>query len=242
MRHFGLIGESLEHSFSKKYFSQKFKDSHIDAEYLNFELDSLSGIKSIMSSHKVEGFNVTIPYKEEILHYVDEVSQDVKAIGAANCIKISDSKWWAFNTDHFGFKVGLGDFVPQKAAILGSGGASRAVVYALQSLNSESIVVSRKPSGNQIGYDELNSGSYTFDLIVNCSPVGTYPDVSNSLAIEDELLKNASLVYDLVYNPPLSLFLNRAKTLGTKTVNGQAMLQAQAEKSWDIWNSELADL
>ena len=240
---YGLIGKSLKHSFSQKYFKEKFDIQKIDdAEYRNFEFENAGEIKEALAAIKnLKGVNVTIPYKSTILPYLDSIDEAAEKIGAVNTIKIEkDGNWKGYNTDAYGFATSLKPFLTnqhQKALILGTGGASKAIVYALKQLNVSVVLVSRKKGKADLTYDDLNE--YVFKackLIVNTTPVGMWPSVKELPAIPVDLLTPEHLVYDLIYNPKKTLFLKRAESAGATIMNGLNMLKLQAEKSWKIWN------
>ena len=237
--HFGLVGKSLGHSFSKAYFQEKFKQLRLPYDYSNCELASIEAFPKLLAEKEWAGFNVTIPYKEDILSFVDEVSPDVLNIGAANVIKVHNQKLWAYNTDHLGFRLDLQDFLahekPQKALVLGSGGASKAVVYALGQMGIETQLVGRNALSDKWDYQKASSHLKDFPLIINCSPLGTFPDINKKppLLLPDTM--KGHFVYDLIYNPAETLFLKDAREKGAQTRNGRQMLVYQAEASWDIW-------
>jgi len=245
---FGLIGYPLDHSFSKNYFTEKFKKAELtDHQYLNFPIDSIDKIETLLKKHpNLNGLNVTIPYKEKVIPYLDEISQEAKAIGAVNTIKIlRDSnkiRLKGFNTDAAGFKKSLKPFLTfkhERALILGTGGASKAVAHVLKNMGIEYLFVSRTPKNDQtIGYDQVNQYVIKFHLlIINTSPVGTFPNVNDSPDIPYEFISNEHFLYDLIYNPERSLFLQKGKEKGAKILNGYDMLINQAEEAWKIWNS-----
>jgi len=237
--HFGLIGKSLSHSFSKVYFTKKFREANLSHDYVNCELESIAELPSLLAQKDWRGFNVTIPYKEQILNYVDVLSPAVQSIGAANVILIHQQKRHAYNTDYLGFRQDLQDFLsaarPQKALILGSGGASKAVVYALQQMGIETQLVGRNANANKWDYHQASEQLAHFPLVINCSPLGTSPNVTEMPALK--LLGDLSghFFYDLIYNPSETRLLKEASLAGAKTRNGQQMLILQAEASWKIW-------
>jgi shikimate dehydrogenase len=248
-RTFGLIGYPLGHSLSVKYFSEKFEREGIrDAEYLNFPISSIDLFPDIFQ--KVDnlcGLNVTIPYKQSVITYLDRLSSEATAIGAVNTIKVirdNNSLYLiGFNTDEYGFRLSLSQYLKshhQFALILGSGGASKAVEYVLRKLNIKYKIVSRNPSNSsQISYQELNKeimGKCT--IIINTTPVGMYPKIDECPAIPYEYITPSHLLYDLTYNPEKTKFLQLGEQQGATIVNGSKMFQLQAEKSWEIWNEE----
>ena len=243
MKQYGLIGKTLSHSFSKKYFEEKFKRENINAVYENFELNDISQVEGLFSIHSnLCGLNVTIPYKEQIIPYLDEVDEQARKIGAVNTIYIDKEtgKMKGYNTDVYGFKQSLKPFLEnqhQRALILGTGGASKAVAYVLNELGITTAFVSRTPTAdNQLSYDELNENILaSFLLIVNTTPLGTFPNVDEKPTINYDAITPNHLLYDLVYNPAETAFLKEGKKRGALTINGEQMLQLQAEKAWEIW-------
>ena len=251
MNKYGLIGFPLTHSFSRGFFTEKFRIEQIDAEYLNFEIEDVSDIREIVRENPaLKGLNVTIPHKESVLSFLDEISAAAEKIGAVNTIKInrsSDEKpvLKGCNTDYVGFKNSISLLlrpdIHKRALILGTGGASKAVAQALSDLDIEWKYVSRTKNENQLIYNELTScilSKYT--IIINASPLGTYPKVDECPPIPYEQLTANHLLYDLVYNPAETLFLKKGKEQGAIIKNGKEMLELQALAAWEIWNSELA--
>lgn len=234
---YGLIGRNINYSFSKKYFTQKFKNDKIDnCEYLNFDIDKISDFKKINLSN-INGFNVTIPYKEKIIGYLDEIEESAKNIGAVNTIKILKNKLIGYNTDYLGFINSFNKKLDYKnVLILGSGGASKAIQYAIKTKKINFDVASRKSDVNHIAYTQIESLE-KYDLIVNCTPLGTYPNVNDKPDLNYDQLNDKHLCYDLIYNPSETLFLNESKKRGARILNGLQMLKLQAEESWKIWNS-----
>lgn len=244
MRKFGLIGYPLGHSFSKKYFTEKFANECInDTVYENFELPKMELLKTIVAENPdLRGLNVTIPYKESVLRYLDELSDDAQEIGAVNTIKISSGKLKGCNTDYIGFMRALIPLLKPthtKALILGTGGSSLAVKYALEKLGIEYLLVSRNPfEENEIGYDAVSEKLlHEHTLIINTTPVGMFPDVLKSPEIPYQFLSGKHLLFDLVYNPEETLFLQKGKEQGATIKNGYEMLVLQANEAWKIWNS-----
>ncbi len=245
MKQYGLIGKMLSHSFSKKYFEEKFKRENISAVYENFEIGDISQVEEIFSAQpNLFGLNVTIPYKEQIIPYLDEVDEQAQKIGAVNTIYIDKAtgKKKGYNTDYYGFKQSLKPFLEnqhQRALILGTGGASKAVAYVLNELGIITAFVSRNPTAdNQLSYDDLNENlMQSFLLIVNTTPLGTFPNIDEKPAINYDAITPNHLLYDLVYNPAETAFLKEGKERGALTINGEQMLQLQAEKAWEIWGS-----
>ena len=240
-RKFGLIGKNIDYSFSKKYFSEKFKKENLDCTYSNFDIENISQIESILQKNGISGYNVTIPYKQEIIKFLDEIDEVAKAIGAVNTIKKIDNKNIGFNTDSIGFEKSLIPLIKNKkpdcALILGTGGASKAVKYVLKKLKINYSTVSRKAGKSEFIYENLNDVIINrFKMIINCSPVGTFPNINKCPNIPYKNLTKEHILYDLVYNPIESLFLRRGKELGCKTKNGLEMLEIQANESWRVWN------
>tara|TARA_B100000941_G_scaffold32770_1_gene19539 strand:- start:913 stop:1635 length:723 start_codon:yes stop_codon:yes gene_type:complete len=234
---YGLIGRNINYSFSKKYFTQKFKNDKIyNCEYLNFDIGQISDFKKIKLSN-INGFNVTIPYKERIIIYLDEVDESARTIGAVNTIKILNNKLIGYNTDYLGFINSFNEKLDYKnALILGSGGASKAIQYAIKNKKINFDVASRKSDINYIDYTEIENLE-KYDLIVNCTPLGTHPNINDKPDLNYDQLNDRHLCYDLIYNPSETLFLNESKKRGAKIMNGLQMLKLQAEESWRIWNS-----
>ena len=234
---YGLIGKNIDYSFSKKYFTQKFKNDKIDdCEYLNFDIDKINDFKKINLSN-INGFNVTIPYKEKIIAYLDQIDESARNIGAVNTIKILKNKLIGYNTDYLGFINSFKEKLDYKyALILGSGGASKAIQYAIKIKKINFDVVSRKRNINHIDYSQIESLE-KYDLIVNCTPLGTYPNIGDKPDLNYGQLNDKHVCYDLIYNPSETLFLNESKKRGARILNGLQMLKLQAEESWKIWNS-----
>lgn len=243
MSRFGLIGKNIDYSFSKKYFSQKFERENLPHSYENFDIQSIAYFQNIISeTPNLKGLNVTIPYKEEIIPLLDNLDEDAKEIGAVNTIKISDDKkLTGYNTDHFGFRKSLESFLPlqQKTAlILGTGGASKAVAYALEKLGFQFQFVSRNESLNMLQYSSLNQTIIESHLLlINCTPVGTFPNIADCPPIPYHFLTENHVLFDLIYNPAETEFLKQGKANSAKITNGLKMLEMQADKAWEIWNS-----
>jgi shikimate dehydrogenase len=243
MKWYGLLGKTLKHSFSKAYFTDKFNALGItDCKYENFELASIDELPELLRDNpSIKGLNVTIPYKEEVLPFLDEKNDIVKEVNACNCIKISDGKLSGYNTDVTGFQQSLEQVLePQHthALILGTGGSSKAVRYALKVLGIRYQNVSRTKSTTSITYDELNEEILnSHQLIINTSPIGMFPNVEETPSIPFELITPKHLLFDLIYNPAKTLFLKKGEERGAKISNGAEMLILQAEESWKIWNS-----
>lgn len=243
MSKFGLIGKNIDYSFSKKYFSEKFERENLPHSYENFDIPSIADFQNIISeTPNLKGLNVTIPYKEEVIPLLHDLDEDARKIGAVNTIKISeDKKLTGYNTDHFGFQKSLESFLPLKhktALILGTGGASKAVAYALEKLGFQFQFVGRKESLNTLQYSSLNQTIIeSHFLLINCTPVGTFPNIADCPPILYQFLTENHLLFDLIYNPSETEFLKRGKIKGAKTTNGLKMLELQADKAWEVWNS-----
>jgi shikimate dehydrogenase len=230
MRRFGLVGKTLSHSFSKNY-------------YENFEISSIEEIKRLLSDESLSGLNVTIPYKEAVIPFLDVLDPIAKEIGSVNTIAFRDGQKVGYNTDITGFENSLKPFLEHgmdRALILGTGGASKAVAYVLRKIGLDILFVSRNPSSeNQISYEDCNANAVKWHrLIVNTTPVGTSPNITESPAIAYEGITEKHLMYDLIYNPAKTQFLTEGKERGASIQNGLSMLKIQAEKSWEIWNLE----
>lgn len=244
MKLFGLIGHPLTHSFSKKYFTEKFvKENITDCEFLLFDIPNIKEFRNVLEQNpNLKGLSVTIPYKEVVMEYLDEIDETAKKIGAVNTIKIENNNLIGYNTDYFGFKQSLKPFLEisqERALILGTGGASKAVFYALNSLNIKCLFVSRNPKNdNEISYEDVNEYIIrNHQIIVNTTPIGTFPNINEKPTINYNELTSKHLLYDLVYNPSETQFLKEGKQRRAMVLNGLQMLQLQAEKAWEIWNS-----
>ncbi len=244
MKTFGILGNPLAHTYSPTYYNERFKQFSIDAEYLKFEMADLSQLPALFLQHPdLCGFNVTIPHKQNILPYLDEISEEAQAIGAVNCVCVEHRgnklHLTGYNTDMDGFRNALQTFIPSSishALILGNGGAAKAIRYALHTLNIKSLTVSRTPEGHeQIGYPEVANHLSTYRLIVNTTPLGTYPDTQSYPPIPYYLLTSEHYLFDLVYNPPHTAFMQRGEAAGAHTCCGHTMLIRQAERNWEIW-------
>ena len=247
MKQFGLIGFPLSHSFSKKYYLDKFEREGIaDAGYDLYPIERIEELPALLEAHpQLAGINVTIPHKISVMAYIDHLADEARAIQAVNCITIDrragDKPVLAgYNTDVYGFEQSLKPLLQphqQQALVLGNGGAAKAVFYALGRLDITYKTVSRNPAPGQLGYDELTDGvmaSHT--LIINTTPLGTYPNVAGCPDIPYAALTDRHLLYDLVYNPEVTEFLRRGQAQGAAIKNGMEMLVLQAERNWEIWN------
>jgi shikimate dehydrogenase len=244
MKTYGLIGEYLDHSFSKDFFTHKFTAEDIDARYENFALAHISEVESLLKWDELDGLNVTVPYKVAILTYLDELSEEARKIGAVNTVQFLDGKKIGHNTDAFGFAQSIKPFLTfqhERAIVLGTGGASKAISYVLDNLGIYVIKISRIPKGEkQFGYDEVNDNMLrACKLVVNATPVGTFPEIDKCPQFPFEFLTEEHLVIDLIYNPNKTKFLRHAEENGAVILNGRPMLEHQALKAWEIWNTGL---
>ncbi len=245
---YGLIGYPLTHSFSKRYFTEKFEVENIDSTYENFEIDSISWFPEIIRNNPdLAGINVTIPYKEQVIPYLDQLNESAKEIGAVNTIKVIRSKTGVylkgFNTDTFGFETSLKTMLKEhhkKALILGTGGASKALKYVLTKLGIEYLSASiEELKENEIRYSDIDENMISERLlIINATPLGTYPKVDTFPPIPYEFITKHHLLFDLVYNPEVTVFLQRGLEKGAAIKNGYEMLLLQAIKSYEIWNEK----
>ncbi|MDX2046796.1 MAG: shikimate dehydrogenase [Chitinophagaceae bacterium] len=242
MKRYGLIGYPLSHSFSKKFFTDKFeKEGLKDCVYENFPLEKIEQLGVLIKSDpSLLGFNVTIPYKEQVLHFLAGANQLVKSSGACNCIKIADGKLYGFNTDIIAFEQSLQHKLKphhSNALILGTGGAAKAVQFVLQKLGIRYQYVSRKKSMGNLSYDELTDKVIASHLlIVNTTPLGMFPQVVEAPPIPYKAIGPQHFLFDLIYNPEKTLFLQKGEERGAAIQNGYEMLVLQAEESWRIWN------
>ena len=245
MKKYGLLGYPLGHSFSRNYFNQKFEAERIDAEYLNFEIPEIKEIKNVIKENpELNGLNVTIPYKEQVIPYLDDLDEDARLIGAVNVIKFSKGlfgkvKLKGYNSDIIGFKQSIEPLLKEhhrKALILGTGGASKAVFQGLKQLGVASTFVSRKAKEYCITYEEITPKVMEqYTVIVNTTPLGMYPNVNACPDIPYDLLTSDHLLYDLLYNPDETLFMRKGKEKGAVVKNGLEMLLLQAFVAWEIW-------
>ena len=241
MKVYGLVGRTLQHSFSTNFFSDYFVNENIVAKYQNFEIEAIDHIQSVFDL-KPAGLNVTIPYKESVLPYVDELDPLARTIGAVNTIVFDGNHKIGYNTDVFGFQQSIKPFLTnqhERAIIFGTGGAAKAVAFVLQEIGIDVLFVSRKASGipKQFDYSAVNSHMINAcKLIINCTPVGTHPHIEDCLDLPYESMGIEHLAIDLIYNPIETLFLKKAKAQGASIMNGESMLKTQAMKSWALWN------
>lgn len=254
MNRYGLIGHPLGHSFSKAYFTEKFEKEGLDCEYQNFDLEEISLIQPLVADHPdLKGFNVTIPYKEAIIPYLNEIDETAKEIGAVNTVKVlPNGQLKGFNTDINGIEVTLLGAISLRGAlkgtsvtpeggyvvlILGTGGASKAVQYVLKKHHLPYHLVSRDPNKGHFTYETLTPAIIKKHLlIINATPVGMAPNIDETPAIPYEALTSQHILFDLIYNPEETQFLRNGKAKGAQTINGLTMLHAQAEASWKTWN------
>lgn len=242
---YGLVGKDIAYSFSRGYFKEKFEKLQLENyKYVNFDLQQISELEQIIQLKEggLQGMNVTIPYKEEVMAYLTSIDEDAKAIGAVNTIKLNkDGSVVGYNTDVYGFKTSIQPMLKEhhtKALILGTGGASKAVRFAFQKLGIAYKFVSRTATKDKFSYDQLTQEIIKeYTVIVNCSPLGTSPKVELKPEIPYNYITNKHLLFDLIYNPAETTFLRLGREQGAITKNGLQMLELQAEKSWEIWNS-----
>lgn len=241
MQRFGLIGKTLSHSFSPAFFEDYFLKNNIDASYELFELPKISDIETVFKQ-EISGLNVTIPYKEAVIPFLDELDEVAKTIGAVNVIAFKNGKKIGFNTDAFGFQQSIKPFLTfkhERALILGTGGASKAVEFVFKSIGIDVNYVSRNSEGKakHFSYDDINEHMLNAcKVIVNCTPVGTFPAIDEQPNFPYQFLSPDHLVIDLIYNPAKTKFLQNAEAQGAMILNGASMLREQALKSWEIWN------
>lgn len=242
MPKFGLVGKKLDYSFSKSFFTDYFLKNQLGNNYENVEIANISEINTIFESEKFSGLNVTIPYKEEIIPYLDELSEEAQEIGAVNTIQFIDGKKIGHNTDSFGFRQSIKPFLDnrhERAMILGTGGASKAIAHVLKNIGLNVIFISRNPSSeNQFSYEDINENMVNAcKMIVNCTPIGTFPNIDEMPNFPVEYLTENHFVVDLIYNPEKTKLLLEAEKRGAIILNGYSMLKEQALKAWEIWNN-----
>ena len=247
MDKYGLIGFPLGHSFSKNFFNEKFENENIDAEYINFEIPNIEELVEILDVNpELRGLNVTIPYKEKVISYLDYISPEARAIGAVNVIRVTHKGnklvLRGYNSDVIGFTKSIEPLLERfhrRALILGTGGASKAVNYGLKSLGLETVFVSRYKRPGTIQYEDITPEVIKdYNVIVNCTPVGMYPKVEECPLLPYEAMDNHTLLYDLIYNPDRTLFMQKGAEHGATVKNGLEMLLLQAFASWDFWNGK----
>ena len=243
MDKYGLIGNKIDYSFSKTLFNSKFKKEESNDSYENFDISDLSQLSEVLLKNpKLKGLNVTIPYKESIIKYLDRIDSNAQKIGAINTIKITaERKLIGYNTDYIGFKESLKNLLPiskKNALVLGTGGASKAIVYALKSLNYKVTQVSRVKKEGITTYAELNKEvMIQHQLIINCTPLGTFPNIDQYPSIPYQYVTKNHLMFDLTYNPLETMFIKLSKEQGARISNGLKMLEFQAEGAWSIWKA-----
>jgi len=242
MRRFGLIGFPLTHSFSKKYFTQKFTEKGIDAIYETYPIKDIAELGMLIKNNtELEGINVTIPHKQSVIPFLHSMSDVVNEIRACNCIRIRNNKLEGFNTDVTGFDISLTTHLKpshNKALVLGTGGAAKAVCFVLSQKGIPWLQVSRNPTGNMVGYSDITATVIRETrLIINTTPLGMFPDTDHCPELPYDAITDQHYLFDLVYNPSLTLFLQKGQQQGAVIENGYKMLVIQAEESWKIWNS-----
>ena len=247
MDKYGLIGYPLGHSFSIKYFNQKFADEGINAKYMNFEIPNIDALSEVLDSNPdLKGLNVTIPYKQKVMDYLDQISPEARAIGAVNVIRVlhdgNNIKLKGFNSDVIGFTQSIEPMLEkhhQKALILGTGGASKAISFGLNSLGLKTVYVSRYRRPETICYEDITPDVVKeYNVIVNCTPLGMYPKVDQCPQLPYDALDEKNILYDLIYNPDETLFMKLGSERGAQVKNGLEMLLLQAFASWDFWNGK----
>ena len=241
MTKFGIIGYPLGHSFSKGFFTEKFARESIDAQYLNFEIPDVAMLPDVLRNNpELRGLNVTLPHKQAVIPLLDEMSKEAKEIGAVNVIRVRNGKLKGFNSDIIGFTNSIKPLLMphhKKALILGTGGASKAICVGLNRLGIEWTYVSRSPREGMITYEDITAETLqAYTVIVNCSPVGMFPNVAQAPEIPYDCLSDKHLLFDLVYNPEETLFMKKGREQGATVKNGLEMLHLQAVASWDFWN------
>lgn len=242
MNRFGLLGRNISYSFSQGYFTKKFKDLGLkDHSYENFDIQNMDEFKNVLAQDNLKGLNVTIPYKQDVIPFLDELDEKAAKIGAVNTIQFSEKGLKGFNTDAYGFQKSLEPFLKphhKNALILGTGGASKAVRFVLDELGIANTYVSRSKKEGQYTYEELDQSILEKNtLIINCTPLGTYPNIEDKPALPYQYIGADHLLYDLIYNPKKTSFLAMGEANGATICNGLRMLEQQAEKAWEIWNN-----
>ncbi len=242
-KRFGLLGRNINYSFSKGYFTDKFSNENFaGCTYENFDIPEITSFPEIIKNNPdLKGLNVTIPYKETVIPYLDKLSKKATLIGAVNTIKFTKKgKLKGYNTDYYGFKKSLEPLLQphhKKALILGTGGASKGVAFALEELGILYTFVSRNENENTIGYERINATTFdNYQIVINCTPVGTSPNVKEFPLFSYSYFTKNHIAFDLIYNPAETQFLKKAKRYGAVTKNGLDMLIFQAEKAWKVWN------
>ncbi|MBL7704853.1 MAG: shikimate dehydrogenase [Taibaiella sp.] len=240
MKVYGIIGKSLQHSFSPRYFNNKFSDYNIDAVYEAFELENIDAFPGLLRQKQLAGINVTIPYKEQVIPFLDELDPSAESIGAVNCIQAHKGRLVGYNTDITGFTRSLQPLLKaqhRRALVLGTGGAAKAIQQGLQQLDIPYTVVSRSGVPGTISYPQIDEQVMnTHPIIINTTPLGTFPDITEKPDLPYDYLNTNHLLYDLVYNPEITAFLQEGRQRAAQVKNGFEMLCIQAEAGWDIWN------
>ena len=238
---FGLVGKDISYSFSRGYFTKKFSDLGLDTySYENFDFQAIEEITDVLKNNTdIKGMNVTIPYKQEVMPFLSELDQEAEKIGAVNTIQFTENGLKGFNTDAYGFKNAMAPFLKphhKKALILGTGGASKAVAYVLGELGISYVFVSRSAGDNKISYDQVTEDILKeHTILVNCTPLGTHPNIEERPSLPYEFLSDQHFLFDLIYNPEKSAFLTAGEAKGAQISNGLRMLELQADRSWQIW-------
>ena len=247
MDKYGLIGYPLGHSFSINYFNQKFADEGINAKYMNFEIPSIDALAEVLDSNpELKGLNVTIPYKQKVMEFLDQISPEARAIGAVNVIRVTHEgkniKLKGFNSDVIGFTQSIEPMLEpyhKKALILGTGGASKAIDYGLKSLGLETVYVSRYRRPETICYEDITPEVVKeYNVIVNCTPLGMFPKTEECPQLPYEAMDDRNILYDLIYNPDETMFMKKGEEYGASVKNGLEMLLLQAFASWEFWNGK----
>ena len=236
---FGLLGKGIGYSFSRNYFSKKFETENLKHQYVNFDLTDLSNFGELLMKKDISGINVTIPYKQDVIPFLDKLDPVAEAIGAVNTIVFRDGEKIGYNTDYIGFKKTLLQnikIIQEQAFVLGTGGAAKAICYVLEQLNLKVLKVSRNEGKDKKTYAQLTKKDYIDNkLIINCTPLGTHPHTDAYPPIDFEQINNSHLLYDLIYNPETTTFMKMGKDKGATVLNGYQMLVEQAEASWSLW-------
>ena len=236
---FGLLGKGIGYSFSRNYFSKKFEAENLKHQYVNFDLTDLSNFGELLMKKDISGINVTIPYKQDVIPFLDKLDPVAEAIGAVNTIVFRDGEKIGYNTDYIGFKKTLLQnikIIQEQAFVLGTGGAAKAICYVLEQLNIKVLKVSRNEGKDKKTYSQLTKKDYIdHKLIINCTPLGTHPHTDAYPPIDFEQINNSHLLYDLIYNPEITTFMKMGIDKGATVLNGYQMLVEQAEASWSLW-------
>lgn len=238
---YGLLGKNISYSFSKQYFANKFKAENIsNAAYINFDIPTINDVKNVFTKRDLVGLNITIPYKEQIIPFLDDLSPSAREVGAVNTVVFQEGKKIGHNTDVIGFRDSLKPLLKnhhKKALVLGAGGASKAISYALNQLDIDQTIVSRKVDDSHISYSQIDEDVInTHTIIINCTPLGTYPEIHQKPILPYQYITQNHILYDLIYNPKETAFLRLGKEQGATVKNGLEMLEIQAEESWKRWN------